>query len=75
MLGGRTDALSVYLLWMQAEIKSTNSITLVEPMVKKISTGAMDCNDPKNSPNKSHANFFSKLFFVVELENLLKPEP
>ena len=42
MLGGRTDALSVYLLWMQAEIKSTNSIAPVEPMVKKISTGAMD---------------------------------
>jgi len=42
MLGGRTDALSVYLLWMQAEIKSTNSIAPIEPMVKKISTGAMD---------------------------------
>ena len=42
MLGGRTDALSVYLLWMQAEIKSTNSIAPVEPMVKKISTGALD---------------------------------
>ena len=42
MLGGRTDALSVYLLWMQAEIKSTNSIAPVEPMVKKISTGAMN---------------------------------
>ena len=35
MLGGRTDALSVYLLWMQAEIKSTNSIAPVEPMVKR----------------------------------------
>ena len=30
----------------------------------------------KNSLNKAHAKFFfSKLFFVVELENLLKPEP
>ena len=26
MLGGRTDALSVYLFWMQVEIKSTYSI-------------------------------------------------
>ena len=42
MLGGRTDALSVYLLLMQTEIKSTNSIAPVEPMVKQISTGAMD---------------------------------
>ena len=42
MLGGRSDALSVYLFWMQAEIKSTNSIAPVEPMVKKISTGALD---------------------------------
>ena len=42
MLGGRTDALSVYLLWMQAEIKSTISIAPIEPMVKKISTGALD---------------------------------
>ena len=41
-LGGRTDALSVYLLWMQAEIKSTISIAPVEPVVKKISTSAMD---------------------------------
>ena len=32
-LGGRTDALSVYLFWMQAEIKSTYSIAPVEPMV------------------------------------------
>ena len=29
-------------LWMQAEIKSTISIAPVEPMVKKISTGALD---------------------------------
>ena len=42
MLGGRTDALSVYLLWMKAGIKSKNSIAPVEPMVKKISTGAME---------------------------------
>jgi len=32
-LGGRTDALSVYLFWMQAEIKSTYSIAPVELMV------------------------------------------
>ena len=32
-LGGKTDALSVYLFWLQAEIKSTNSIAPVEPMV------------------------------------------
>ena len=32
-LGGRTDALSVYLFWMQSEIKSTYSIAPVEPMV------------------------------------------
>ena len=32
-LGGRTDAMSVYLFWMQAEIKSTYSIAPVEPMV------------------------------------------
>ena len=32
-LGGRTDALLVYLFWMQAEIKSTYSIAPVEPMV------------------------------------------
>jgi len=30
-LGGRTDALSVYLLWMQLEVKSTQSIAPVEP--------------------------------------------
>ena len=41
MLGGSSDALSVSL-WMQAEIKSTISIAPVEPMVKKISTGALD---------------------------------
>ena len=35
MLGGRTDALSVYLLWMQAGIKSKNSIAPVEPMVPR----------------------------------------
>ena len=29
-------------LWMQAEIKSTISIAPIEPMVKKISTGALD---------------------------------
>ena len=29
-------------LWMQTECKSTNSIAPVEPMVKKISTGALD---------------------------------
>ena len=29
-LGGRTDALPVYLFWMQAEIKSTYSIAPVE---------------------------------------------
>ena len=32
-LGGRTDALSVYLFWMQSKIKSTYSIAPVEPMV------------------------------------------
>ena len=32
-LGGSSDALSVYLLWMQAEIKSSHSISPVEPMV------------------------------------------
>ena len=32
-LGGRTDAMSVYLFWMQVEIKSTYSIAPVEPMV------------------------------------------
>ena len=35
MIGGRTDALSVYLLWMQAGIKSKNSIAPVEPMVRR----------------------------------------
>ena len=32
-LGGRTDTLSAYLFWMQAEIKSTYSIAPDEPMV------------------------------------------
>ena len=32
-LGGSSDALSVYLLWIQGEIKSTISISPVEPMV------------------------------------------
>jgi ribosomal protein S7 len=32
-LGGRTDAMSAYLLWMQAEVKSTQSIVPDEPMV------------------------------------------
>ena len=32
-IGGRSDALSVYLFWMQAEIKSTYSIAPDEPMV------------------------------------------
>ena len=32
-LGGRTDTLSAYLFWMQAEIKSTYSIVPDEPMV------------------------------------------
>ena len=32
-LGGRTDAMSAYLLWMQAEVKSTHSIEPDEPMV------------------------------------------
>ena len=36
---GRPVGLS---LWMQAEIKSTISIAPVEPMVKKINTGALD---------------------------------
>ena len=35
MLGGRTDALSVYLLWMQTGIKSKNSIAPAEPTVKR----------------------------------------
>ena len=30
-LGGRTDALSAYLLWMQTEVKLTQSIAPVEP--------------------------------------------
>jgi len=38
MLGGRTDALSVYLLWMKAEIKSSTGWTDGQ----KISTGALD---------------------------------
>ena len=33
MFDGRSDALSAYLLWMQAEVKSTHSIAPVEPMV------------------------------------------
>ena len=33
MLDGRYDALSAYLLWMQAEIKSTHSIAPDEPML------------------------------------------
>ena len=32
-LGGSSDALSTYVLWMQAEIKSSHSISPVEPMV------------------------------------------
>ena len=32
-LGGRSDALSVYLFWMQAEIKLTYSIAPVEATV------------------------------------------
>ena len=32
-LGGMTDAMSAYLLWMQAEVKSTHSIAPDEPMV------------------------------------------
>ena len=32
-LGGRSDAPSAYLLWIQAEIKSTHSIAPVELMV------------------------------------------
>ena len=32
-LGERTDAMSAYLLWMQAEVKSTHSIAPDEPMV------------------------------------------
>ena len=32
-LGGRSDALSVYLFWMQAEIKSTYSIAPDETIV------------------------------------------
>ena len=34
MLGGSSDALSVYLSWKQAEIKSSHSISLVEPTLK-----------------------------------------
>ena len=41
-LGGSSDAPVGLSLWMQAEIKSTISIAPVEPMVKKISTGALD---------------------------------
>ena len=41
MLGGRTDALSVYLLWMKAEIKSKNSLAPVEPMPYGACTGAL----------------------------------
>ena len=33
MLGGKSDVLSSYLLWMQAEVKSTHSIAPVEPTV------------------------------------------
>ena len=33
MLGGRFDALSAYLLWMQAGIKSKKPWSPVEPMV------------------------------------------
>ena len=32
-LGGRSDALSVYFFWMQAEIKSTHYIAPDEPML------------------------------------------
>ena len=41
-LGGRTDDPVGPSLWKQAEFKSTISIAPVEPMVKKISTGALD---------------------------------
>ena len=41
MHGGRTDALSVYLLWKQAGIKVKNFIALVEPTLQNQSTGAL----------------------------------
>ena len=41
-LGRSSDAPVRLSLWMQTEIKSTISIAPVEPMVKKISTGALD---------------------------------